>query len=184
MTDTNPFFKALKNAGLALTGKQVTAYPAEYVDGSEGAGVIFIASTTGRVLLGKRSALVDEPHVWATFGGTIRKGETPEDTAKREVMEETGYKADYNLFLAHTYVATDRNWKFHHFIAVVPYEFEPVLNWEHEDSQWAALVWLPSPMHYGLKDFMANAADLLQDAKDTLFVDRPVEHRNRLRGIS
>jgi len=189
MTDKNLFSKAqvadaLSQAGLQLSGKQVTSYPSDYVDGRSGAGVIFIAATSGRVLLGKRSAMVDEPHVWSTFGGTIQAGETPESAAKREVAEETGYKAEYNLLLAHTYVSATRDWKFYHYIAVVPYEFEPALNWEHETSAWYSLVWLPSPMHYGLKDFLANAADLLQDAKDTLFVERPVEHRNRLRGIS
>lgn len=181
----NDITAQLVKAGLQLRGKQVTlSYPSDYVDGKEGAGVVFIASTTGRILLGKRSKMVDEPHVWGTFGGTIRPGEKPETAARREVAEETGYVANYNLLLAHTYVSQERAWTFHHYIAVVPYEFEPNLNWEHEDSAWFSLVWLPSPMHYGLKDFLANASDLLQDAKDTLFVDRPMEHRNRLRGIS
>lgn len=173
----------LSAVGLNLKGQQIVADPSEYVEGRTGAGVVFIAATTGRILLGKRSGLVDEPHVWSAFSGIMRAGETAEQTVRREVHEETGYTQDFKMLLAHTYVSKDRDFTFYNYIAVVPYEFPPNLNWEHKEAAWFSLVWLPSPMHYGLKDMLANSMDLLQSAKETLFVDRPVEHRNRMRGI-
>ena len=52
-----------------------------------GVGVIILRG--GKVLLGKRKG-AHGPGSWAFPGGHLEYGETPEDCAKREAMEETG----------------------------------------------------------------------------------------------
>ncbi len=52
-------------------------------------GVAVIVVESGRVLLGKRKRAHGEG-TWAFPGGHLRYGETVEDCARRELMEETG----------------------------------------------------------------------------------------------
>lgn len=55
--------------------------------------VCLVVRSEGRVLLGRRSI---EPHFgeWCLPGGFMEWGESPEDTARRELVEETGIRAD------------------------------------------------------------------------------------------
>lgn len=94
-----------------------------------GAGVI-LREPSGRVLFLLRGSDCDEPHKWCWPGGTIESGETPEQAARRELREETGY--DHTGALA----PLDKRDGFVTFYGLVDEEFEPTLNEEHEDAHW------------------------------------------------
>lgn len=116
------------------------------------AGILYRAA--GRILLLKRSPNApDFAGHWCTPGGGIDAGETPEQAARRESMEEVGYKpkgdinfvAEFDGFVTYGQKVT---------------QFGPVLNDEHTGYVWASPDDLPSPMHPGvLKVLNAGAMD-------------------------
>lgn len=94
-----------------------------------------VATTTGRVLFGLRSRLVSHlPETWAGFGGSTEHGEDSADAALRELEEETGYSGPIELTLVDEY----REGPYHitAFVGMVPDEFPPILNWEHDNAKW------------------------------------------------
>lgn len=57
------------------------------------AALIILYDSEKRFLLQHRSAGTKVlPNHWAFFGGGIKKGETPENTVRREALEELNYK--------------------------------------------------------------------------------------------
>lgn len=141
--------------------------------GEEGAGCIFVAKDTGRILLAHRSEDVDEGQSWGTWGGKVDGNETPKETVAREVEEETGYNGVFKVSLLYTY--RDGNFKYHNFLVVVPFEFTPQLNWEHDNSTWVKYGEWPEPLHFGLQELIKHAGtklkkviDLLNKTRDTI----------------
>ena len=56
--------------------------------------VVFLVDPQGRVLMQHRDQHAKvSPNQWAFPGGKIEEGETPEEAARREVLEETGLDA-------------------------------------------------------------------------------------------
>lgn len=123
--------------------------------GRQGAGALLVACTTGRLLLTLRSAEVLEPHTWGLPGGRVEPGETPMDAAVRELREELSYRGD--LLLVPSYVYEESSFRYHNFVALVPKEFGPRLNWENDDAQWFDASGLPEPLHFGVERLMAEA---------------------------
>ena len=64
-------------------------------------GVAVIVIRKRKILFGKRIISQDE-FAWQLPGGWIRTGESPEQTAKREVREETGLELRSIRFVAYT----------------------------------------------------------------------------------
>lgn len=104
------------------------------------AGIIF--SNAGKVLL-----MLRPEGLWGIPAGKIEIGETPEQCAVRETVEETGHvvmRADALTLLDVsdgfvTYVCNDG-------------EFVPVLNDEHSAFIWADRATMPSPIFPGLAE--------------------------------
>lgn len=59
---------------------------------SRGAGVLLI-DQRGWIVLQLRDGNGAYPHHWGTVGGAVEPGETDEAAARRELYEETGYRA-------------------------------------------------------------------------------------------
>lgn len=118
--------------------------------GEQGAGCIFLARDTGRLLLAHRSRKVEQPGTWGTWGGAIDKGEDPREAARREAMEETGQK-DAGLALEPLFVFQSGEFRYSNYLAIVAHEFKPVLGWETQGYRWCEYGDWPHPLHFGLK---------------------------------
>lgn len=133
--------------------------------GRRGAGAVLLAKDTGRLLVLRRSANVEEPGTWGTAGGAIDSREDPEKAARREIREELGYEGGIKLYPA--YVFQRGTFRYYNFIGVVPEEFKPKLNWENDRYRWVAPNKLPKPIHFGLEALMRESGGLIKSLIDT-----------------
>src|ERR1035437_463258 len=131
-------------------------FEAEYW-GDAGAGALVVAKNTGRILLFKRAEDVNEPGTWNLMGGKVDTGETPANAAMREVEEESGLDGDYKMTPVYTF--RHKDFRYDNFLIVIPSEFTPQLNWEHDTSQWVEWGEWPHPMHFGLEALLKHAGD-------------------------
>jgi 8-oxo-dGTP pyrophosphatase MutT (NUDIX family) len=117
--------------------------------------VYIVAQDSKRMLMGLRSELVNDPLVWASFGGHSEPGEAPEECAIREVAEEVGYTGPMHLEQVHVPHTPDNEFIF---TGVVPVEFEPQLNWETAEARWVQNEELFGlhPRHWGLGLFLEH----------------------------
>jgi len=131
--------------------------------GRQGAGAIVLSRATGRILLPFRSGAVEQPHTWGVWGGAIDSDEDPEDAARREVSEETGYSG--HIEMHPLVVFTKGKFQYHNFLAIVDDEFTPSLNWETEDAGWFTFGDWPSPLHFGLGYLLQHSGDAIKNRK-------------------
>ena len=114
------------------------------------AGCILYAEDTGRWGLQQRSDTVNDPGVWAAWGGGREPGESLEQCVRRELAEESGYRGPVKL------EPLARNAKYATFIGIVPREFEPRPCDEWKDYCWVELGRWPSPLHPGVAAALSN----------------------------
>ena len=112
-----------------------------------------IFNQSGQVLVMQRN---DDPQFWQSVTGTLEQGEKPIETAKREVLEETGIDINqfsYQLidcFKTNTYEIRDR-WK-HRYPPDTPFNTEHVFALKVTDGQaitlteHSAYLWLDKPL--------------------------------------
>ena len=125
--------------------------------GRAGAGSLVVAEATGRFLLPKRAEGTLDPHTWATWGGAVDPGETPEEAALRELREEAGFAGSAALRPLYLF-RHESGFRYHNFLAVVGDEFTPDPNWEIADFGWFGLDRWPAPLHFGLERILDDAA--------------------------
>lgn len=131
------------------------------------AGIVLYAEDTGRYGLQQRSQTVNDPGIWAAWGGGREPGETLEQCARRELAEEGGYTGPIKL------ERLGENSRYVTFLGRVPHEFEP-----REDSEWQDYCWVeagdwPAPLHPG------TAAALKNIAVNENFADGKVRGKSR-----
>jgi 8-oxo-dGTP pyrophosphatase MutT (NUDIX family) len=133
--------------------------------GDFGAAVLPLCKKTGRFLLAKRGSKITYPNQWTNFGGGSNQGETPENTARREFKEESGYKGKISKLIK-SYIHKKTGYTFHNFIGLVSTEFKPPMvnkvtvdgDIEVSDYIWATYNEIISnkfpfgTLHYGIKD--------------------------------
>lgn len=124
---------------------------------SGGAGVLFICTDSKKILLLERSSYVSMSGYWALPGGSTDLGETPIETAVREVDEEIHINIDPSkLKLIYKNVVDFPKFTFYNFCYFVDHEFIPRLNWEHTQYGWFDFNDLPSPLHFGVQQLLKN----------------------------
>lgn len=129
--------------------------------GRQGAGCLFYAIDTGRYLVAHRSQHVEEPNTWGTWGGAIDGSEDPKTAMLREVKEETGYSG--SIEIDHIWTFEHKSgFRYHNFLAIVPKEFTPKLDWENRGYKWVEFGAWPAPMHPGLQSLLTNAGSKLE----------------------
>ena len=74
-------------------------------EGNAASGILLICPTTGRIGLAWRSPDVDRGNCFGTIGGAVKKGMTPQESAKEELGEETGYRGGITLHPAFVFTA-------------------------------------------------------------------------------
>jgi 8-oxo-dGTP diphosphatase len=159
-----------------LVSQRVSA--AAYTDetgkfwGSQGAGAVFLAEDTGRILIQHRSAYVNEPNTWGVIGGAIDSGEDPQEAMQREVQEETGYHGPMRV--EKLYVFQSGKFRYTNFLVTVPHEFSPHHGWESQGHVWTTLDDLPEPLHFGFKSLLPS----LQQRLGQEAVSASVKRRN------
>jgi 8-oxo-dGTP pyrophosphatase MutT (NUDIX family) len=138
--------------------------------GNAASGVLLVSQKTGRIGLPMRSHRVSSPSTWGTVGGAVEEGQTPEESARREVAEETGYTGPMEMIPAHVF--RDGDFKYHNFIGVVPDEFpyqpSPESAWETQRFQWHDPEELkqemrkhPDAYHPGLRELFDKSGSLI-----------------------
>jgi len=127
--------------------------------GKQGAGCIIMAKDTGRICLPYRSAHVQEPNTWGTWGGAIDGNEDPAVAAKREVQEEAGYDGPVKMVPLLLFQHSS-GFRYFNFMALVEREFTPQLNWETQTFDWVQFGEWPAPLHPGLKSLLNDSASI------------------------
>jgi 8-oxo-dGTP pyrophosphatase MutT (NUDIX family) len=147
--------------------------------GDAGAGVLPIARSTGRILVGLRSAYVNEPHTWGVFGGAIDASERPTDAARRELCEELGYCGPIKLVKAYVFESPGGGFRYTNYLGIVEDEFQPDLDWETEGAQWVTLEELRAiePKHFGLEALLEHSGSLV--ARHVRTRQNPLNQRQR-----
>ena len=153
--------------------------------GDAGSGVLPLCRTTGRFMANHRGAMVNEGGTWGIFGGGIflrqyqgiectdqlEQTKIPEEHAKEELREESGYKGPIEMHLVYTYRDNSMGprglpcaFYYWNYVGIVPQEFgvnpEADSAWEEGgQSGWKTFEELEAvePKHFGLKFLLENA---------------------------
>jgi 8-oxo-dGTP pyrophosphatase MutT (NUDIX family) len=143
---------------------------ADAADPTKAAGIMFKAGE--QVLFLKRGDGGDFPGYWGFPGGHTEPGETSEDTATRETIEEIGLLPDgvrtllsrRNGPLPGAMPPYDHPVDFTTYLHEIPETFEPEVSGEHTGYAWARVDQPPEPLHPGcavaLKMLTANELDI------------------------
>ena len=123
--------------------------------GKQGAGCIFYAQDTQKFLVAHRSRGVEQPNTWGTWGGAIDSGENPKDAVRREAEEECGYSGKMELIPLFVF-SHSSGFTYHNFLAVIPKEFTPRLDWESQGFKWVSFGDWPTPLHPGLQKLLSD----------------------------
>lgn len=138
------------------------------------AGILFVAPDGDVLLLRRSSTEKNFAGHWALPGGKAEDGETPEQAARREVVEETGREmfVERGPLKVLDQRITPTGMAFHTFVQPVVEKFAPTLNDEHTGYAWAPLGQLPQPIHPGvdatLRERLGCAEDMSPEDWATL----------------
>lgn len=106
-------------------------------------------------------------NLWGLVGGTNEGKETPWEGLKREIKEEIGNIEIKKTIPLETFVSNDDKFSFHTYLVVVPEEFIPELNHEHDGYAWVSFGKWPKPLHHGLRNTLSSKIN--QTKLETVF---------------
>lgn len=144
-----------------------------------GLGVLLFNSSR-QMLMGKRKNSHGE-HTWANPGGHLEFGESFEECAVREVLEETGLHISNPQFVGVTNNVFDNGAKHYVsvFMAAKYTEGQVIQNLEPNKTEewcWVALDKLPSPLFLSLEEILSRdaAKHTLHQIVNTFFPEESV----------
>jgi len=108
------------------------------------AGVLLICNSTGNFLLLKRGKSAFLPHTWSVVAGGMEEGETPLESIKRELKEETNIDptpVKFQFFEHQNDIKL-----FDLFLGYCEEEYECKLDSENDDWGWFNMDNLPGPL--------------------------------------
>ena len=151
--------------------------------GGGASGILPICSATARICVALRGPEVEEPGTWGTIGGANQGRKSPADSAKAELLEETGYSGPIDLIPAYKF--SKGSFFYQNFIGIVPKEF-PLRHSSHseetEDLQWMTieeLMDLPGK-HFGLVALLKNSGQQIEDLVMKFSgTDKPLEEEDK-----
>jgi len=128
--------------------------------GNMGAGAIFMAKDTGRILLAHRSPYVQEGDTWGVWGGAIDKGERPVEAASREAQEEAGITPKPENIIPLYVFKHQSGFQYFNYLILVDHEFTPHSTeehaWETQGHEWVQYGNWPSPLHFGVEGILRD----------------------------
>jgi 8-oxo-dGTP pyrophosphatase MutT (NUDIX family) len=124
-----------------------------------GAGCLFVALDTGRILFSHRSRSVEEPGTYGTWGGAMDSEETPGEAALREALEE-GAEGGVEAVIPVSVFDKPGVFAYYNFLVLVPHEFEPYLTGETQGFRWVEFGDWPEPLHPGVANLLRDPASL------------------------
>lgn len=86
---SNPIFSVAEERALAPDGFEIHRAVVHH----RGSAVMLAVDARGRVLLVRQFRLPARKYLWELPAGRLDEGETPLKAARRELLEETGYRA-------------------------------------------------------------------------------------------
>lgn len=140
--------------------------------GKQGAGGLFLAKSTGRLMFAQRSNHVQEPLTWGTWGGAMDQHESPKEAALREMFEETKFRGEAELFPMHVFKDAPSGFTYYNYIAVIEDEFTPRLDWENAGFKWVDYGKWPTPLHPGAKILLRESREDIVQCIKSVLVDR------------
>lgn len=125
---------------------------------NEAVGAIFLAKSTGRMMLNLRSDTVTYSNNWGFVGGKIEHNESPLFALHREMKEELGDSIPNidDIIPFDVFCTKNGKFKYYSFVVVVKDEFIPVLNDESAGYAWVKIGNWPKPLHPGAKSTLYN----------------------------
>jgi 8-oxo-dGTP pyrophosphatase MutT (NUDIX family) len=130
-------------------GKEFVAADSEP---AKAAGSLIIAD--GNVLFLRRGPDGDHPGEWAFPGGGVEAGETEEDAARRETLEEAGYEPHKLIKIGTTNNGAVEFTTFYHECR----PFEVALSDESTEFLWSPIGSWPEPLHPGCRFVLESDA--------------------------
>ena len=99
-------------------------------------GMLVISTEDGKYLLLRRGSVGEFKNHWAFVGGSLEKGEEPEEGTLREVYEEMKFKPNNIKFFGKLFF---RNRPIYVYTSKVSKEFTPKLNYENSEYKWLTI---------------------------------------------
>jgi len=118
----NKFYNVRRDSCLTAKNKLIKEY---YVKEGRGSAVVFALTRKNKILLEEQYRHGVKKISWDLPCGRIEKGETPKQTAQRELLEETGYRAKTLISLGKLAYSPSNSEEYFHIFLAQDIKYQP-----------------------------------------------------------